>query len=206
MAITTGKLGPTRTTGKTPSTPKQNYTVRYGAKKTFQKNTGNSNSNGGIFGAFSTILFIVMFMLFTTTIAELPVPTNTNNIEANTNYIKEIAPTVGENSIQAITSFFVFAESTARVVESLVVNFGTIANGIVNFFQPNWLFGSNNVVQQNLGEVCISYQDLDPARRAFISGAYGIYRFAYFLQNPEYTTVQDYWNYLQFIDYGLVCS
>jgi hypothetical protein len=181
------------------------YTYNLGNKKGTKART-SSSSNSSVFGAFSTITFIVLFMLFTTTIAELPTPINVINIQSNTDYIKEISPIVGENSIQAISSFFLLAEGTARVIESLVTNFGTIVNGIVNFFQPNWLFGSNNVVQQNLGEVCIAYEDLDLARRTFVSATYGLYRFAYLLQNPEYTTVQDYWNFLQFRDYGLVCA
>jgi hypothetical protein len=181
------------------------YTYNLGNKKGTKDRTSGS-SNSSVFGAFSTITFIVLFMLFTTTIADLPEPINTTNIQSNADYIKEIAPTVGENSVQAISSFFLLAEGTARVIESLVVNFGTIANGVVSFFQPNWLFGSDNIVQQNLGEVCIAYEDLDLARRTFVAGTYGLYRFAYLLQNPEYTTVEDYWNFLQFRDYGLVCA
>ncbi len=190
---------------KQPKPKQSNFRINYGSKSGNKSRTGGS-SNSSVFGAFSTITFIVLFMLFTTTIAELPTPINTTNIQSNTDYIKEIAPTVGENSVQAISGFFLLAEGTARVIESLVTNFGTIVNGIVNFFQPNWLFGSNNVVQQNLGEVCIAYEDLDLARRTFVSATYGLYRFAYLLQNPEYTTVQAYWNHLQFRDYGLVCS
>ena len=190
---------------KQPKPKQSNFRINYGSKSANKSRTGGS-SNSSVFGAFSTITFIVLFMLFTTTIAELPTPINTTNIQSNTDYIKEIAPTVGENSVQAISGFFLLAEGTARVIESLVTNFGTIVNGIVNFFQPNWLFGSNNVVQQNLGEVCIAYEDLDLARRTFVSATYGLYRFAYFLQNPEYTTIQQYWNFLQYRDYGLVCA
>jgi hypothetical protein len=190
------------------SQPKRNYPdfkISYGNKSGNKSRTSGS-SNSSVFGAFSTITFIVLFMLFTTTIGDLPEPINTTNIQTNTDYIKEISPTVGENSVQAISSFFLLAEGTARVIESLVVNFGTIANGVVSFFQPNWLFGSDNVVQENLGEVCIVYEDLDLARRTFVSATYGLYRFGYLLQNPEYTTVQDYWNFIQFRNYGLVCS
>jgi hypothetical protein len=190
------------------SQPKRKYPdfkISYG-NKSANKSRIIGSSNSSIFGAFYTITFIVLFMLFTTTITDLPEPINTTNIQTNTDYIKEISPTVGENSVQAISSFFLLAEGTARVIESLVTNFGTIVNGIVNFFQPNWLFGSDNVVQQNLGEICIVYEDLDFARRTFVSATYGLYRFGYLLQNPEYTTVQEYWNFIQFRNYGLVCS
>jgi hypothetical protein len=188
--------------------PKSDFKLKFG-----KRNSGTPtrryqpSSNSSVFGAFSTIVFIVLFMLFTTTISELRIPTNAEatSVQGSTNYIREIAPTVGENSTQAIASFFIFTEGLARVIESVVVNFGTIVNGIINFFQPQWLFGSDNIVQENLGNVCIAYEDLDLARRTFVSATYGLYRFAYFLQNPEFTTVQDYWNFLQFRDYGLVC-
>jgi hypothetical protein len=222
MAYTTGKVKP-RKVYKTTNLkdiknapkhqkpkPKSDFKIQYGKKKTPNQTRGlrQTSSNTSIFGAFSTILFIVLFMLFTTTISELRIPTNTEatSVQGSTDYIREIAPTVGENSTQAIASFFVFTEGLARVVESIVTNFGTIANAIVNFFQPQWLFGSDTDIQQDLGNVCIAYEDLDLARRTFVSATYGLYRFAYFLQNPEYTTVEDYWNFLQFRDYDLVCS
>ncbi len=169
--------------------------VRYRSPKV----TNSSN----VKGAFTTIVFIVLFMLFSTTIAELPTPQNTTP-QASTDYIREIAPTVGDNSIQAISSFFLFAEGLARVVETLVTGFGTIVNSILTFFSPNWLTIDNQSAV--IGSVCIAYNNLNTPRKAFVSSTYALYRFAYFLQSPEYTTVEQYWNFLQFRDYGLVCS
>jgi hypothetical protein len=90
---------------KQPKPKQSNFRINYGSKSANKSRSGGS-SNSSVFGAFSTITFIVLFMLFTTTIAELPTPINTTNIQSNTDYIKEIAPTVGENSVQAISGFF----------------------------------------------------------------------------------------------------
>jgi hypothetical protein len=186
--------------------PKSDFKIKYGQKKTVKTGYKPTSSNSSVFGAFFTILFIVLFMLFTTTISELRVPpiSEVTSVQGSTNYIREIAPTVGENSTQAIASFFIFTEGVARVVESLVVNFGTIVNSIINFFQPRWLFGSETPFQENYGNVCIDYEDLDLARRIFIRSQWLIYRL--FISDGEYSSPNEYWNFLQFRDFELVCS
>ena len=158
--------------------------------------------NEGIERSFISILWIVLFMLFTTTISQLPEPSNVTNIESNTNYIREIAPTVGESSITAIASFFSFAEGLARIVETLVTSFGTIANSIVSFFSPNWLTIENQSTE--IGQVCIAYEDLNFVRRAYVASSYAVYRLL--ISDGNFGSVEAFWNDWQLRDYGLVCS
>jgi hypothetical protein len=77
---------------------------------------------------------------------------------------------------------------------------------IPRFFGQFNFFNSDETT--NLGEACISYEDLGVARQVFLSTQFQLGRvFALgVFDNFPYENVSEYWDYLQFRDYGLVCS
>ncbi len=146
------------------------------------------------------ILLLFIVVTFSTVYLTSYIPDSVNsNQEAidRVEFYTSGSAQVFENSITGIVST---TEITLGVAQSFVEAILFIPNTFSNLF--------DDTVSNNIGVVCVDYEDLDTPRQIFLTASFTLYRVT--LGNPIWnddpiTTVEDYWKFNQFRDYGLVC-
>jgi hypothetical protein len=101
---------------------------------------------------------------------------------------------------ESITGIVTTTEITLGVAQSFVEAILFIPNTFSNLFDTN--------ISNDIGVVCIDYENLDTPRQIFLTASFTLYRVT--LGNPIWNddplkTVEEYWKFNQLRDYGLVC-
>ena len=169
----------------TPYTRKQRFQRAYlnSAKRQTRINSSviNSERKEAVSRGFITIVYIVLFVLFSTVIGTIPQPTNVNTIQESQEYIETIAPEIGQASIGAIGVFFGLVEGVARSLEFLVTGLGSLVRGIFEFIgNPFGLLTNENADTL----ICNAWQELNVIQRS-------LYEVRYFFSGSD-LDIQDW--------------
>jgi hypothetical protein len=129
---------------------------------------------------------------------------NSSSVDSNQEAIDRVVYyTSGSAQIfeESIIGIVGTTQVTLEVAQSFVEAILFIPNSFSNLF--------NQTVSNDIGVICIDYDDLDTPRQIFLVASYTLYRTT--IGNPIWnsdpiSSVEEYWQFNQFRDYGLVCS
>jgi len=144
------------------------------------------------------LLFIVV--TFSTVYLTSYNPDSVNSYQDAIDRVQSYTSGSAEIFEESITGIVTTTEVTLGVAQSFVEAILFIPNTFSNLFDTN--------ISNDIGVICIDYEQLDTPRQIFLTASFTLYRVS--LGNPIWndepiTTVEDYWKFNQFRDYGLVC-
>lgn len=139
--------------------------------------------------AFTTILFIVLFVFFSGILIDIEPPVSRESVstpELATAYIREHANDIGSVAFDSILTVTGFMVAITKPVEFITTNIATVSNGLFSILDVfNWEY------QTELGTVYIPFDELPWATRFWL----GPLRITYnLIQNPgPNLTNEQYW-------------
>jgi hypothetical protein len=186
-------------------TVKSNYdNLSYHKKQTSKYNRRETAST--VQTAFITILFIVMFVIFSGLAGAIQPPVSREAVTSTTGsqeYIASISPSVGQIAIGSFEVIVNILTPVARTAEFLVTNIGRILNailGFINFFYTPLLeYDVNELSDPTV--ICIPYSEVGVIQNINYTSS----RLWYNLWNtPTIETNEEYHNYIQVQRYGTI--